>query len=622
LPTLRFVCAFEVFPYFPRALIPATINGMNLLFDALGPDARLPGVSAALEILATVDGAERGAVFTRPEVVAAILDLSGYTAERPLHQIRLLEPSCGEGDFVVTAIDRLLAAYVRAGGTPERARVDLAGAVRAVELHRESLDRTAHRVGARLQVAGLTVNDAQALVSEWLVCDDFLLCALPGEFDVVVGNPPYVRQERIPAALLDEYRRRYRTLYDRADLYVPFYERALDLLATEGVLGFICANRWVKNKYGGPLREKVTSSFHLRYYIDMEGVDAFHAGVAAYPAVTVISRAPAISAVRATRVGRGSVGHRDELPRLVRTLVAPVVESSHVDEIVLSRESDSPWLLDDVPRLRLLRRLESELPTLEQAECRVGIGVATGCDRVFIGDYESLPVEPERKLPLAMARDLIDGRMRWSGCGVVNPFEDDGRLASLDEYPKLAAYLTANREAVVGRHVAGKNPTGWYRTIDRIYPGLVAQPKLLIPDIKGEATVVYDEGSLYPHHNLYYVVSSDWDLRALQTVLRSSVAVFFVATYCTRMAGGFLRFQAQYLRRIRLPYWRNVPAALRAELIAAEGGSAGEVVDAPVFRLYGMSAAENELVSRIAAEAQVTVKRRKGNQVDERAVAT
>lgn len=590
---------------------------MDLLFDSLGPDARAPEVSAALDALATVDEAGRGAVFTRPEVAAAILDLSGYTADRPLHRLRLLEPAFGEGDFLLPALDRLLEAYFRAGGSPARACVELAGAIRAVELHRDSLVRTAGRVEARLQRAGVSARDAQALTAEWLVCDDFLLCALPGGFDVVVGNPPYVRQERIPGALLDEYRRRYRTLYDRADLYVPFYERALDLLTPGGVLGFICANRWVKNKYGGPLRAMIAGGFHLLHYIDMEGVDAFHAEVIAYPAITVIRRPQGGEVAPPTRVGTGAVAHYDELPALVRALRAPTAASPRVEEIALHGEGDAPWLLDDVPRLKLLRRLEAEWPTLEQAGCRVGIGVATGCDRVFIGDYDTLPVEPARKLPLAMARDLIDGELCWGGRGVVNPFEADGRLAALDDYPAFAAYLQAHREAVAGRHVAGKNPGGWYRTIDRIYPALVARPKLLIPDIKGEATVVYDEGRCYPHHNLYYVVSDDWDLRALQALLRSSVAVMFVATYCTRMAGGFLRFQAQYLRRIRLPRWRDVPDALRAELVAAATARDGDVVDAPVFRLYGLSATEGELVRRIAHEAQVTVRKRKGRQNDE-----
>jgi len=94
-------------------------------------------------------------------------------------------------------------------------------------------------------------------------------------------------------------------------------------------------------------------------------------------------------------------------------------------------------------------------------------------------------------------------------------------------------------------------PANWYRTIDRITPALAARPKLLIPDIKGESHIVFEGGELYPSHNLYYVTSDDWDLRALQAVLLSAVSRLFVATYSTKMRGGFLRFQAQYLRRIR-----------------------------------------------------------------------
>lgn len=588
---------------------------MSLLFDILGPAARAPEVHAAIRALAATGETGRGAVFTRPEVVAAILDLSGYTTDRPLHRLRLLEPSFGDGDFLLPAVERLLEAYFREGGTAARMWTALAGAIRAVELHRDSFERTADGIRDRLVGAGLAVAEAQALCAEWLICDDFLLCPLPDAFDVVIGNPPYVRQERIPAALLAEYRSRYRTLYDRADLYVPFYERALDLLAPGGVLGFICANRWLKNKYGGPLREKIAAAFQVTHFIDMEGVEAFHAEVIAYPAITVIRRPGADgTAAGPTRVGAGEALAREGLPAVVRALRADALDTAAVAEIALDGAGTAPWLLDDVPRLKLLRRLESSFPTLEQAGCKVGIGVATGCDRVFIGDFDAMPVEPSRKLPLVMAPDLVDGRVRWGGKGVLNPFEPDGSLASLEAHPAFAAYLSAHHAAVAGRHVAGRNPVGWYRTIDRIYPELVQRPKLLVPDIKGEATFVLDEGHYYPHHNLYYITAETWDLRALRSVLRSSVSVMTVATYCTRMAGGFLRFQAQYLRRIRVPRWEQVPGALRSQLIAVADAKDQAVVDGPVFRLYTLSAEEGEHVQRIAHEAQVTTRKRKGIQ--------
>lgn len=71
---------------------------MTSLFDALGPEFRAPDVSEALACLASENDIERGAVFTRPEVASAILDLSGYTEDKPLHRLRLLEPSFGGGD--------------------------------------------------------------------------------------------------------------------------------------------------------------------------------------------------------------------------------------------------------------------------------------------------------------------------------------------------------------------------------------------------------------------------------------------------------------------------------------------------------------------------------------------
>jgi len=78
------------------------------------------------------------------------------------------------------------------------------------------------------------------------------------------------------------------------------------------------------------------------------------------------------------------------------------------------------------------------------------------------------------------------------------------------------------------------------------------------------------------------------------------------------MSGGFLRFQAQYLRRIRLPRWEQVTQTMREELIAVAGAKDQASIDEPVFRLYELTPTEAELTRQMAADAQVTAKRRKG----------
>jgi hypothetical protein len=551
-------------------------------------------VTVASENLAAAGVEERGAIFTRREVVDLILELAGYTIDKPLHRLRLLEPSFGGGDFLLPAIERLLTVWKASSDGSRDPIIALSACVRAVELHHATFSRTRYAVIDQLAAHAVTGTAAIALADIWLIQGDFLLVDLPGSFDFVIGNPPYVRQEMIPDALMAEYRARYSTVYDRADLYIPFIERSLTQLEEEGHLGFICADRWMKNRYGGPLRRLVAEQFHLKIYVDMFGTPAFHSEVIAYPAITVIARAKARGGHAATRIA-----HRPEitavaLSRLGSQLTAANIpkDSRLVCEIDGVAAGADPWILESSDQLDLVRRLEVSFPAIEETGCKVGIGVATGADQVFIGNFDELDVEASRKLPLVMTGDILTGTVQWRGFGVINPFADEGGLVNLDNYPRLKAYLEGCKTEIARRHVALKAPANWYRTIDRIYPALSSKPKLLIPDIKGEAHIVHENGRFYPHHNLYFITSETWDLKALQAVLMSGIAKLFVSVYSTRMHGGFLRFQAQYLRRIRVPHWHRVPDNIKHALVTAADLGDRAACNAAVFRLYGLGAGE------------------------------
>jgi hypothetical protein len=560
---------------------------------AIAVQQSLPGfcpLTEAVDLLAEAGHEERGAVFTRREVVEFMLDLLGYTSNRPLHRQRLLEPSFGEADFLLAVVERLLTSY-QAAGLDDPVH-DLQDAVRAVELHRETFAGTRLKVVALLRKQGFSLRVASALADSWLVQGDFLLTDFAQPFDYVIGNPPYIRQEMIPQVLIDEYRQRFTTIFDRADIYIPFIEHGLRHLAEGGALSFICADRWMKNRYGGPLRRLVAQQFHLRAYVDMVDTPAFHSDVIAYPAIFVIGR---------DGEGETRIAHRPgldaaELSKLSKAMVAAKPKHAAVQSCHVVGKGDEPWMLHDFEQLALVRRLERDCLAIEDAGCKVGIGVATGADEAFIGALDDLDVEPERKLPLVMTRDIASGTVKWRGFGVINPFLDNGKLAPFTDFPKFGRYLEARRAQIAGRHVAQKAPTNWYRTIDRIYPGLVEKPKLLIPDIKGSAHIVYDEGRYYPHHNLYFITSDVWDLHALQAVLKSGIGRLFVAAYSTKMRGGYLRFQAQYLRRIRVPTWTDIKPALRKRLIAAGRAGDSDACNAAVAALYGLSDAECALL--------------------------
>ena len=149
------------------------------LYQDLGTPSS-PEISAATENLSKSTGAESlGAIFTRPEVVDFILDLAGYTEDKALHKKRLLEPSFGAGDFLVPIVKRLLSAWREVEGTLD----DLTNAIYAVELHRETYEKTHAIVLDFLQQEGFSAKTANALLKCWLLQGDFLLVPLKGEFD-------------------------------------------------------------------------------------------------------------------------------------------------------------------------------------------------------------------------------------------------------------------------------------------------------------------------------------------------------------------------------------------------------------------------------------------------------
>jgi hypothetical protein len=122
-----------------------------------------------------------------------------------------------------------------------------------------------------------------------------------------------------------------------------------------------------------------------------------------------------------------------------------------------------------------------------------------------------------------------------------------------------------------------------------VYPKLVGTPKLLIPDIAGANEVAFDEGRFHPHHNLYFVTSDHRDLEVLGGLLSSRVALFFVWSYAVKMRGGYLRFQAQYLRRIRLPAPESLPTPLCAKIKKAFRTRDFAALDNLSLQAYGLT---------------------------------
>ena len=472
---------------------------------------------------------------------------------------------------------------------------DMCNALHAYELDYQTAGHAVSLAIIELEQCGVPTDMAMRIADCWVTVGDYLLKSPENQkADFVLGNPPYVRYDDLPDGLFTAYRHLYPTMSGRCDIYVGFIEAGLRQLSDGGTLAFICADRWMRSAYGAQLRRLVAEHYSVEVVVEMHDASAFEREVSAYPAVIVLRKAPQKSVIVASAgTGTGSSPRTrslaDSLVNLADTGVEdlPGFKATRVDGWF---EGMSPWPAVEPDRLELLQRLESEFRPLEDERTgtRIGIGVATGNDKVFV-TTDATVVEDDRFLPLAMSADTRTGHMKWSGHFLINPWLENGELVDLESYPRLRQYFEDHGSQLKARNIARRRTNDWYRTIDRVKYDLTKRNKLYFPDMKMMSNPTLDRGLTYPHHNLYYLVSDSWDLEVLGGLLLSRIAQLFIEAYCVKMRGGTLRFQAQYLRRIRVPEPTSVSEALAERLRTAFRNRDAEAATKAAIEAYGIS---------------------------------
>lgn len=515
------------------------------------------------------NGGQHGDVFTKPCVVSYMLDLVGYTSDRDLSCVSITEPSCGEGEFIIEIIHRLAASSAKYGFDLNEA---FHKSVSASDIDGRKVLVCIERI--KTEFPEITNPGLRIFVEDYLLMNH-------KPVDIVIGNPPYIRYEQIPEDKLHIYKQRFSTFYYRADMYVLFFEKSLRQLNPGGKHCFICANRWMKNTYGKMLRKMVAHNYSLECIINMEGADAFDEEVLAYPAITLIE------------------AHRSN----DTTLYA---ETSNVDALPsLSMESLEAPAGDDWHSMFNSDASQSMLPLIEEQGFKIGIGVATGADSIFVSKDLKGMVEDDVLLPAINGRDLQGDKLQWGGRYLLNPYDANGRLIRLDDYPKAKAYIEHHRERLTGRHKAQKNPVNWYGTIDKISVSLTEQPKILLPDISGNTFVFVDDGKYYPQHNIYYITGgSHQELQLLAALLMSDFMRNQLNKMTNKMNGGYARWQSQYLRRLRVPTISNIPEELVNNILVCYKNRNIEGIN---YCTYEILTHEKETTSKVNARPKKNV---------------
>lgn len=477
-------------------------------------------------------GVSHGDVFTSPRVVCFMLDLIGYTSDKDLSAYKVLEPSFGHGDFLIEIQNRLIKSAKKFNFDASEI---MSKNIYGCEIDRDKYDKCIDTL--RLEMPNFTPSN--------LKTEDFLFSLWNTQFDFIIGNPPYIRYENIPEKVRNLYKNKFYTFHYRSDLYILFYEHSLRNLSVNGRHCFICSNRWLKNEYGKKLRAYISSSFNLEYIIDVENINAFKESVLAYPSITLISNTEGGKNVKLAKINDLS-----ELDKPIQTKQKKLESFDNWDDLFLS---------DNIENLSYI----------EQQGFKIGIGVATGADKIFISKELKNQVEEELLLPLVNAKDLTGNEFIWKGFYILNPYRLNGSIINLDKYPKAKQYLGQFKSILSKRHIV-KNGRTWYSLIDKIKPELVNLPKILLPDITGNKIIFIDKGLFYPAHNIYYITGRPLEeLEPLAAILMSRFVRSQIENISNKMNGGLPRWQSQNIKRIRIPIISDIPTKLKDKLVDA-----------------------------------------------------
>ncbi|MFO1489493.1 MAG: TaqI-like C-terminal specificity domain-containing protein [Kiritimatiellia bacterium] len=376
-----------------------------------------------------------------------------------------------------------------------------------------------------------------------------------GVFNIVIGNPPYVRQEELknqevlgsngkPQALKDVLRDRYECFTGTADLYVYFFERSLQLLQVGGVLSFITSNRWFRAGYGEKLRTYLAYATRPGVVLDFGDAPVFTA--IAYPAVVVTQKVKHIDkgqlpdpSAPTGFIHPKNAPPKDWQSRVMTWLPGPDIRDFpdifERDAFALAQRDLKPngWRMESPVSMHLLERLRMiGTPLGVYVKGRFYRGILTGLNEAFVVDRDTRArLIAEHKSSAEVLKPYLRGRdvKRWR-CEPQDLWLIFTRRGiDIKKYPAIHSHLKQFRKRLTPGVPGGRKPGSyeWYEIQDNIaYWQEFEQPKIIYPDIYKHQSFAWDVQGFFSGNTTYFIPSAEMWMAPL---LNSSAVEWFYA---------------------------------------------------------------------------------------------
>jgi len=432
-------------------------------------------------------------------------------------------------------------------------------------------------------------------------------------FDVVIANPPYVRQEQLKELKPALKVAGYECFNGTADLLVYFYERSVKILRSGGAMALITSNKYYRAGYGEKLRGFLVRELTLNRLIDFGDTPVFEA-IAYASILTGVKTAPPRDA--------STIGYTWDKG----------VTFDHITQIVAERGQKiaqgalkpEGWQLESPAVLRLLEKLHrTGKPLGEYVSGRFYYGIKTGLNEAFVVDRatrDRLIREHESSAevlkPFLRGRDVKRWRVEyadhylikiessenvrhpWSGKSVREVEKIFART-----YPAIHARFETFRAGLIKRYDQGKY---FWELRSCAYWKEFEKPGVIYPELAFDPQYAWSESGWISDCTLYVIPDEG---KCLTAVMNSSVVRFFFHQISPKVRGGYMRFKALYMRQIPIPSASAANQSAIADLVDhilaakrddpdADVSALEREIDQLMYKLYGLTAEEIQIVEQ------------------------
>ncbi len=379
-----------------------------------------------------------------------------------------------------------------------------------------------------------------------------------GGFDVVIANPPYVRQEEIKDQKESLKRQGYDVYNSTSDLYTYFYERSWKILKPEGFSCFISSNKWMRAKYGEKLRRFFKIKTTLKQIIDFNGYQVFDATVDTD-----------ILLFQKTKPSGNIVIILNIQPDFTPSTDITNYFNSHKLEMKQSDFDSNCFTLGDETTLNLKKRIEQRGIPLKNWDVKIYRGIITGFNEAFIIDTEIKeklckedPKSAEIIKPILRGRDIYRYGYKWAGLWLLkiesrwtnqNRSKKAPEVFFKESYPAVYRHLkTFGNTKGKGKGLYNRDDQGdyWWELRDCNYYPEFEKEKIMYSDIADRLLFVYEGQKIYTNNTVYFLNTGN---KYLLAALNSMVIDFYYRQISSQLGNAALRAFTIYVEQLPIP---------------------------------------------------------------------